>query len=187
MGNTFWKFLLCFLVALLVFGAVGIIIAFAVRDSGAEFAVEYNGDTYYSNTENQSLCLGAGEHGFSVKYFSDEHADYTAKVVAVADSNFAFAVDGKMYQFYGTDEQSNDYSEIFNLQKTENGFSVTVYDGFDVEQAVREKFDGNVVFESPLDDSLIYFQILVISGNYSVSIPICFELKIEIDPPSIIF
>lgn len=133
------------------------------------------------------VYLVAGDYEFVVNYLSDKHSDYTAKVVAVADNNFAFAVDGKMYQFYGTDEQSNDYSEIFNLQKTKNGFSVTVYDGFDVEQAVREKFDGNVVFESPLDDSLIYFQILVISGDYSVSIPICFELKIEIDPPSIIF
>lgn len=88
MSGRFWKFLLIFLVALLVFGVVGVVISFAVRDSGAEFTVEYNGDTYYSNSENQSIYLGTGTHDFTVKSLSDEQADYTVKVVAVADSNF---------------------------------------------------------------------------------------------------
>ena len=174
MSGRFWKFLLIFLVALLVFGVVGVVISFAVRDSGAEFAVEYNGDTYYSNSENQSIYLDTGTH------------DFTVNIVAVADSNFVFTVDELLYQFYGTDETNNDYSEVFGLQLIENGFTLSVPENFSVKQAVEEKYGGSVVLEQPLQNDLCYFAISVVSGDNIVYLPFTFGLIITLDPPHVI-
>lgn len=186
MSGRFWKFLLIFLVALLVFGVVGVVISFAVRDSGAEFAVEYNGDTYYSNSENQSLHLGSGEHEFTIKFIPNRQADCTVKVVAVADSNFAFSVDGNMYQFYGTDEEYNDYSEVFGLQLTENGFIVSIPENFGVRQVVEQKYGGSVELEQSLQSDLCYFAISVVSGDNIVYLPFTLGSVIIIDPPHVI-
>ena len=172
MSNTFWRFLLCFLVALLVFGVVGVVISFAVRHGGAEFVVEYNGDTYYSNSEEQEIYLGAGEHEFAIKFVSGKHANYSAKVVAMADNNFAFTVDGKVYQFYGTDEDSNNYSEVFGLQATKNGFVVTIPDSF-LEQA--------------LQGDICYFAISVVSGDNVIYLPFTFGLFLSLDTEHVIF
>ena len=186
MSGRFWKFLLIFLVALLVFGVVGVVISFAVRDSGAEFAVEYNGDTYYSNSENQSIYLDTGTHDFTVKSLSGEQADYTVNIVAVADSNFVFTVDELLYQFYGTDETNNDYSEVFGLQLIENGFTLSVPENFSVKQAVEEKYGGSVVLEQSLQNDLCYFAISVVSGDNIVYLPFTFGLIITLDPPHVI-
>lgn len=186
MSGRFWKFLLIFLVALLVFGVVGVVISFAVRDSGAEFTIEYNGDTYYSNSEEQDIYLGVGEHEFAVKFASGKHADYTAKVVAMADNNFAFTVDGKVYQFYGTDEANNDYSDVFGLRSTEDGFVVSIPDSFSIKQAIEEKYGGSVELEQPLQNDLCYFAISVVSGDNIVYLPFTFGLIITLDPPHVI-
>lgn len=187
MSNTFWRFLLYFLVALLVFGVVGVVISFAVRDGGAEFTVEYNGDTYYSNSEEQDIYLGVGEHEFAVKFASGKHADYTAKVVAMADNNFAFTVDGKVYQFYGTDEANNDYSEVFGLRSTENGFVVSIPDSFNVKQAIEEKYDGSVELEQALQGDMCYFAISVVSGENVLCLPFAFGLFLSLDTVHVIF
>lgn len=186
MSGRFWKFLLIFLVALLVFGVVGVVISFAVRDSGAEFTVEYNGDTYYSNSEEQDIYLGVGEHEFAVKFVSGKHADYTANVVAMADNNFAFTVDGKVYQFYGTDEANNDYSEVFGLRSTKDGFVVSIPNSFSIKQAIEEKYGGAVELEQPLQNDLCYFVISVVSGDNTVYLPFTFGLIITLDPPHVI-
>ena len=172
--------------ALLVFGVVGVVISFAVRHGGAEFVVEYNGDTYYSNSEEQEIYLGAGDHQFAVKFVSGKHANYSAKVVAMADNNFAFTVDGKVYQFYGTDEDSNNYSEVFGLQATKNGFVVTIPDSFSIKQAVEEKYGGAVELEQPLQNDLCYFAISVVSSDNTVYLPFTFGLIITLDPPYVI-
>ena len=187
MSGRFWKFLLIFLIALLVFGVVGVVIAFAVRDSGAEFSVEYDGDTYYSNSENQSVYLDTGTHDFTVKSLSDEQADYTVKVVAVADSNFVFTIDELIYQFYGTDEANNDYSEVFGLQRTTDSFSLTIAEDYSVLQAVSDKYGGEASVETLLPADISYFAISVVSGDYAVYLPFTFGFGLSIAPPLIIF
>lgn len=187
MSNTFWRFLLCFLVALLVFGVVGVVISFAVRHGGAEFVVEYNGDTYYSNSEEQEIYLGAGDHQFAVKFVSGKHANYSAKVVAMADNNFAFTVDGKVYQFYGTDEDSNNYSEVFGLRSTKDGFVVSIPDSFSIKQAVEEKYGGAVELEQALQGDVCYFAISVVSGDNVIYLPFTFGLFLSLDTEHVIF
>lgn len=194
MSNTFWKFLLCFLVALLVFGIVGVAISFAVRNSGMEFCVEYGDKTYYSNTENQNIYLDTGTHDFTVKSLSDEQADYTVKVVAVADSNFVFAIDELIYQFYSSDEANNDYSEAFGLQRTADGFSLTIAEDFSVLQAVSDKYGGEASVDALLSANMSYFAVSVVSGDNAVYLPFSFAGQdyisssgVYLDPPHIVF
>lgn len=186
-SSTLSKIITYILVVLLLLGFAGVIVYFVAKNGGVSFYVEYNGDTYYSNSENQSIYLDTGTHDFTVKSLSDEQADYTVKVVAVADSNFVFTIDELIYQFYGTDEANNDYSEVFGLQLIENGFTLSVPENFSVKQAVEEKYDGAVELEQPLQNDLCYFAISVVSGDNIVYLPFTFGLIITVDPPSIIF
>ena len=194
MSNTFWKFLLCFLVALLVFGIVGVAISFAVRNSGMEFCVEYGDKTYYSNTENQNIYLDTGTHDFTVKSLSDEQADYTVKVVAVVDSNFVFTIDELIYQFYSSDEANNDYSEAFVLQRTADGFSIKIAEDFSVLQAVSDKYGGEASVDALLSANMSYFAVSVVSGDNAVYLPFSFAGQdyisssgVYLDPPNIVF
>lgn len=194
MSGRFWKSLLIFLVALLLFGIVGIAISFAVRNSGMEFCVKYGNETYSSNMENQSIYLDTGTHDFTVKSLSDKQADYTVKVVVVADSNFVFTVNELIYQFCSSDEANNDYSEAFGLQQTEDGFTLTIAENLSVLQAVSNKYGGEASVETLLSADISYFALLVVSGDYSVYLPFSFNGQdyistdgLYLDPPHIVF
>lgn len=190
MSGRFWKFLLIFLVALLVFGVVGVVISFAVRDNHFGIAVEYNDNIYYSSVENQNIYLSAGMNEFAV----NSKSDYTVKIVSVADSNFVFSVDGKMYQLYGTDEDNNDYTSAFGLQIIDDGFTVVISDS-GIERVLQNKFGGEIKLESKPLENLPYFAILVMSGKDTLYLPFTFAGQADVnnfgdlilDPPHVIF
>ena len=179
------------LVVLLVLGIAGGIAYFALRSQGVTYYVEYGGEVYLANGDGGNITLRTGEtHEFSVKSLTGGEVNYDVKVVSNSANNFTFVYDGKPQSFCGTDEELNDYSEIFGLQKNADGFSLSFPDGFTVEQAVEEKFGGEVLFDEELQSDKAYFVISVVADESSVDLWFVFGAKVTdvtLDPPQIVF
>ena len=109
-------------------------------------------------------------------------------VTAAVLNYFSFTCNGKIYQFVSTEEANNDYSEVFGLEKGADGFSLSFPDGFTVEQAVEEKFGGEVLFDEELQSDKSYFVISVTSEDSAVNLWFTFSgLTVMLNPPQIIF
>ncbi len=179
------------LVVLLVLGITGVIAFFALRSQGVTYYVEYNGEWYLANSDGGSLSLRAGvPHEFSVKSLTGGEVNFDVKVVSNSSNNFSFTCNGKIYQFVSTEEKNNDYSEIFGLQKSAGGFSLSFPDGFTVEQAIEEKFGGEVLFDEELESVKAYFVITVTADESVVNLWFTFDVDVEgitLNPPQIIF
>ena len=179
------------LVVLLVLGIAGGIAYFALRSQGVTYYVEYGGEVYLANGDGGNITLRTGEtHEFSVKSLTGGEVNYDVKVVSNSANNFTFVYDGKPQSFCGTDEDLNDYSDIFSLEKAADGFSLSFPDGFTVEQAVEEKFGGEVLFDKELQSDKAYFVISVVADESSVDLWFVFGAKVTgvtLDPPQIVF
>lgn len=179
------------LVVMLVLGIAGIIVFFALRSQGVTYYVEYNGERYVANGDGGSLSLREGKlHEFSVKSLTGDEVNFDVKVVSNKSNNFSFTCNGKVYQFVGTEETDNDYSEIFGLQKSAGGFSLLFPDGLTVEQAIEEKFGGDLLFDEKLENGKAYFVISVTAEESTVNLWFMFDVDVEgitLNPPSITF
>ena len=179
------------LVVLLVLGIAGGIAYFALRSQGVTYYVEYGGEVYLAIGDGGNITLRTGEtHEFSVKSLTGGEVNYDVKVVSNSANNFTFVYDGKPQSFCGTDEDLNDYSDIFSLEKAADGFSLSFPDGFTVEQAVEEKFGGEVLFDEELQSDKAYFVISVVADESSVDLWFVFGAKVTgvtLDPPQIVF
>ena len=183
------------LVVLLVLGIAGGIAYFALRSQGVTYYVEYGGEVYLANGDGGNITLWTGEtHEFSVKSLTGGEVNFDVKVVSNSSNNFTFTCNGKVYQFVSTEEKNNDYSEIFGLQKSAGGFSLSFPDGFTVEQAIKEKFGGDITLIDELSDSTAYFVVTVSVGKSSVDLSFVFggqadisSSGIVISPPQIVF
>ena len=155
------------------------------------YYVEYGGEVYLANGDGGNITLRTGEtHEFSVKSLTGGEVNYDVKVVSNSANNFTFVYDGKPQSFCGTDEDLNDYSDIFSLEKAADGFSLSFPDGFTVEQAVEEKFGGEVLFDEELQSDKAYFVISVVADESSVDLWFVFGAKVTgimLDPPQIVF
>lgn len=185
------KFFTYVLVVLLVLGVAGLIAFFALRAGGVTFTVEYNGEQFFANSDGGSLTLLNGEtHDFSVNSLTGEEVNFDVKVQSNASNNFDFTVDGDYWQFNGTAEENNDYGAVFGLEKRADGFSLTIPEGFTVEQAVEEKYGGEIELMDgyEIEPDLSYFVITVTSGEYSVSMWFrFFDFIISLDKSEIVF
>lgn len=179
------------LVVLLVLGIAGGIAYFALRSQGVTYYVEYGGEVYLANGDGGNITLRTGEtHEFSVKSLTGGEMNYDVKVVSNSANNFTFVCDGKPQSFCGTDEELNDYSDIFGLEKAADGFSLSFPDGFTVEQAVEEKFGGEVLFDKELQSDKAYFVISVTADESVVNLWFTFDVDVEgimLNPPQIVF
>lgn len=177
------------LIVLLVLGIAGMVAYFALRAQGVTYFVEYNGERYVANGDGGSLSLHAGEsHEFFVKSLTGGEVNYDVKVVSNSSNNFSFTCNGKIYQFVSTEEANNDYSEVFGLEKGADSFSLSFPDGFTVEQAVEEKFSGEVLFDEELQSDKAYFVISVTSEDSAVNLWFTFSgLTVTLDTPQIVF
>ena len=177
------------LVVLLVLGIAGMVAYFVLRSQGVTYYVEYNGERYIANGDGGSLELLNGEtHTFAVKSLTGGEVNYDVTVQSNSANNFSFVCDGKPQSFCGTDEELNDYSEIFGLEKAADGFSLTLPDGFTVEQAIEEKFGGTIEFSSELESDKAYFVIIVTADESAVSLWFTFsDLTVTLNPPQIVF
>ena len=177
------------LVVLLVLGIAGMVAYFALRAQGVTYYVEYGGERYVANGDGGSIeLLNGATSNFTVKSLTGGEVNYDVKVVSNSSNNFSFTCNGKIYQFVSTEEANNDYSEVFGLEKGADGFSLSFPDGFTVEQAVEEKFGGEVLFDEELQSDKAYFVISVTSEDSAVNLWFTFSgLTVMLNPPQIIF
>ena len=179
------------LVVLLVLGIAGMVAYFALRSQGVTYYVEYGGERYFANGDGGSIELLNGKaYEFTVNSLTGGEVNYDVKVVSNSSNNFSFTCNGKIYQFVSTEEANNDYSEVFGLEKGADGFSLSFPDGFTVEQAVEEKFGGEVLFDEELQSDKAYFVISVAAEESTVNLWFMFDVDVEgitLNPPSITF
>ena len=126
------------------------------------------------------------KRSFTVKSITGKTVDYTVKITANPANDFGFILDGKYYQFYSTTEEKNDYTEIFEVQKSAEGFTVTIPKGMTVQKAVEKQYGGEIELTEELG-MFEYFLITVTMDKESVVLPFKFEMVITLDTPSIIF
>lgn len=179
------------LVVLLVLGIAGMVTYFVLRSQGVTFYVEYNGERYIANGDGGSLALLNGEtHTFSVKSLTDGEVNYSVKVTSNGANNFSFTTNGEIWYLWNDDETKDDYTDIFEVEKSADSFTITIPADFSVEKAVEEKFDGEIVLqdESDIQNDLCYFVLIVSVDESTVCLPFSFsDLTVTLNPPSIVF
>lgn len=187
-GKAVGKIVTYLLIVLLVLGVAGAVFYFVAKQEGVSFYVEYDGTRYYSGINEGNLWLPAGDtYSFSVKSLTEGDVEYDVSVSSFGSNNFAFLLNGKYQQFYGTDEASNDYSEIFGLQKQADGFALTLPEGLTVEKVLEAKYGGDVQLIEEFQKDLPCFVISLVSGESRLSIGFSFEYALVLDSSSIVF
>lgn len=176
---------------LLLLGAAGVIAYYVLKDEGVSFYVEYNGERYFSSVSEADLSFKTGDtYTFNVKSLTGENVDYSVSVLSSGEHNFTFICNGEFYDFYSADNADNNgYSHVFSLQKSEDGFSLTLPSDFSVEQAIEAKFGGDVELQSELQ-SVSYFVIVVAVGDDTLNLFFSFGgnvTGVTVNPPSIVF
>lgn len=183
------KVIVWILVILLVAAAALAAGYYFLRGQGVTFYVEYSGTRYYANSDGGGIWLKPGEtHSFSVKSLTGGEMNFSAKVISNEANNFGFFVGEEFHRFYDDDEQNDDYSDVFGLTKSLNGFTVTIPETLTTESAVEEKFGGDIAPQTELQKDVCYFVIKVTVGGSGVNMWFNFdELRLTIDPPSVVF
>lgn len=185
--NGIVKVITWVLVVLLVLGGAGIIVRFALKDQGLNYYVEYNDKKYFANTESSEIWLSPiQENAFAVKSITGKTIDYSVKITANPDNNFDFIRDGKYFRFYSTTEESNDYTQIFEVQNNTGSFTVIIPAGMTMQKAVEMRHGGKVEIPNNLE-LLDYFLIIVTVDKTNIIFPFSFIMEITLDSPSIIF
>ena len=179
------------LVVLLVLGIAGMVAYFALRAQGVTYFVEYNGERYVANGDGGSIGFLSGEtYDFTVKSLTGGEVNYDVTVQSNSANNFDFVLNGENYQFFGKNDENNDYAAVFGLQKKADGFSLTIPDYFTVEQAVETQYGGDIELQNgyEISDDLCYFVITVTSDESTVSLWFTFSgLTVTLDTPQIVF
>lgn len=183
------KFILWLLVILFLIGSSFLVVYFVMRSQGMTYYVEFKGERYYANSDGGNITLIEGELSeFSVKSLTDEDINYSVCVTSNYANNFRFSVRDELYKFYGDDEELNDYSEIFDLQRTDSGFTVCVPRNTTLTSVIEQKFNGSITVFDEINEDLSYFVITVSSGASSVSLWFYFEpIQVDVDPPKVTF
>ena len=188
--NTIGKVITYILVVLLVLGIAGGISYFVLRNQGITYYVEYGGEKYLADSDGGSLYLSpSGEpQSFAVKSLTGGEVNFDVKITSNSANNFTFVYDGEPHKFYGTDDEQNDYSEVFGLKKDTDGFTFSIPENLTVEKAIETKYGGDIEIQEKLSSSLCYFVITVSVDETLINLWFNFtELTITLDPPSIIF
>lgn len=170
-SGVFGKIVVGVLAVLLILGIVVIALYFSMRGQGIAYYVEYNGSRYWGGSDGDALSLGLGEtHKFSVKSLTGGDVNYSVKVVSNSANSFRFSVGDELYTLYSDDEERNDYSDVFGLEQTVSGFSVTIPQDMTVESAIEQKYGGEVVLFEEVSANVSYFMIVVSAGDTSVNL-----------------
>ena len=179
------------LVVLLVLGIAGMVAYFALRAQGVTYYVEYGGERYVANGDGGSIeLLNGATSNFTVKSLTGGEVNYDVTVQSNSANNFDFVLNGENYQFFGKNDENNDYAVVFGLQKKADGFSLTIPDHFPVEQAVETQYGGDIELQNgyEISDDLCYFVITVTSEDSAVNLWFTFSgLTVTLDTPQIVF
>ena len=170
-ADVFGKMLLYVVVVLVILGIAGGIAYFALRGSGVTFYVEYNGERYFSNTEDGNIQLVRGKKGnFSVKSLIGNDVNYTVSITSNPANDFTFKYNDEYYWFYSDDESLNDYTQYFDIERNADGFELYVPFDFSVEALIEQKYGGDVEISNSLNDSYRYFGITVTVDESAVNL-----------------
>lgn len=170
-SGAFGKFMLWLFAGVLIVAVIGVALYFGLREQGIAYYVEYNGSRYWGGSDGDALSLGLGEtHKFSVKSLTGGDVNYSVKVVSNSANSFRFSVGDELYTLYSDDEERNDYSDVFGLEQTVSGFSVTIPQDMTVESAIEQKYGGEVVLFEEVSANVSYFMIVVSAGDSSVNL-----------------
>ena len=179
------------LVVLLVLGIASMVAYFALRSQGVTYYVEYNGERYLANSDGGSLeFLNGTSPAFTVKSLTGKEVNYSVKITSNGANNFAFTTGGEIWHLWNDDTEKDDYTDIFDVEKGTDSFTITFPDHFTVEKAVEEKFGVEIVLqdESDIQDDLCYFVLIVSVDESTVRLPFSFsDLTVTLNPPQIIF
>lgn len=190
--NSIGKVITYLVVVLLVLGIAGGITYFVLQSDGITYYVEYSGQQYFGNGEGGSLILSPSDEPyiFSVKSLLGEKVNYDVKVVANSANNFTFTCDNRSKEFYSNDATANDYSTIFGLKKSTDGFSITIANDLSLKKAIELKHGENCELPEELDNNLCYFAIVVTAEDSKVNLWFTFDIKVTgivLDTPEIVF
>lgn len=196
MGKTVAKIIAYILIALLLVGAIGIILKFTNYGTTEfkTFYVEVNGEICLDKTQI-SLPLGE-ETRFETKYVfasnkAENHKGYNVKIVPNTTDKTAFdyTVNGNTYTF----TNQTDFTAGFDIVKDETGFTIK-NDGLTVEKVLQKMYSGQTVEMNgaALDMSNAYFNLIVSSynGESSVCIGLLFDIHVtgvNLDKGEIVF
>lgn len=188
-GSAFWKVLTYILVVLLLLGIVGGVAYFFMRSQGMTFYVEYSGARYLANGESGSIGLVNGTSPtFAVKALTGEEVNYSVKVTSNGANNFSFTTNDEFWYLWNDDEAKDDYTDVFEVGKDTDGFTLTLPEGFTVEQAIEQKYGADIVLDQELQADLNYFMIVVTVEDSIVRIPFHFsDFTVTLDTTHIIF
>ena len=195
-GNVVVKILTFILVAVLILGIIGVAAYFFLREKGVTYYVEFDGQRYAAGSDGGNLHLSPSDTPltFTVKSLVGEQINYDVRVVSNEANNFGFYVGEEFQRFYSNDDENDDYSDLFGLQKNADNFTMNISDGFSVERALTEKFGGDVMLRDSLSEEYSYFVIEVTSGDSSLDLWFTFSGQsviypdgVTIDPPQIIY
>lgn len=184
------KVLSVILVLLIVAAIAGVITYFALQAVGVTFYVELNGVRYYSGASDAELWLPGGEqYSFTVKTIEGEDTEYSAEIRANQETTFTFTADQNPYNFYRRDDASmNDYTDVFDLQKGESGFTIDMPQDVSLQQVMKERYAAEVVIPDGLEERANYFVLIVTVGGNAVNLPFSFAPPtLELDQPGIVF
>ena len=98
-------------------------------------------------------------------------------------------LEGKLCVWNGSDEKANDYTEIFNVQKDETGFTLAAPEKFGIYDILQWKYPGQTVDSGSLE-AKDYFLLTVSSGESNVAFwfgTSAATIGITLDPSEIIF
>lgn len=190
-GNVVEKVITYILVVLLVLVFAGGVSYFALRSQGMTYYVEFRGKRYLGNGEGGSLSLpDDADYTFKVSSLSGETVNYDVEITSNGANNFDIVSGGKFYRFYGTDAESNDYSDIFGLKKGADSFTLTIPKDFSVEQAVKAKYGENAEIQTELQTELPYFVLTVTADESKVKLLLIANIRavgIELNTSAIVF
>lgn len=190
-NDAFGKFAVCLLVVVLTVAVVGVVLFFALREKGLTNYVEYNGERYMIGSDDGELFLRRGKtHEFSVKSLTGGEVDFEVKITSNADNNVTFAYNGEYHNSYTENAETDDYSDVFDLQADTDGFAVTIPQDMTLETAIETKYGGDITLLDELSDRTACFVITVTVGDSSAVLPFAFGAEVSdvtLDPPSIVF
>ena len=189
------KIVLSIFAVLLVVVIVGVALYFGLRGQGLTFYVECNGVRCVTGADGGCLDFVRGElYEFSVKSLTGEPVDYSVKITSNVDNNIRFASDDKFHYSYTGDVESDDYSDVFGLQNSTDGFSITVPQNMTIETVLKMKYGGDITLIGELSDGIGYFLVSVTVDESSAVFPFVFDGQtnipadtVTVDPPQIIF